>query len=114
MKIYVASKFEEYPRVREIMAALIEAGHTITYDWTNCDQFTVEQAAKDMDGVLSADALVFIAEENLPYKGAYVEFGIAVARGIPIYLLGNAANACIFTKLPQVQRGLGNLLTPVQ
>ena len=114
MKVYIATKFEEHERALSIAQALENAGHVITWRWWENDQFTTEQAARDMDGVLAADALVFIAEKDLPYRGAYVEFGIAIARGIPIYLLGHAADSCIFTKLPQVQRGLGNLLETVR
>ena len=61
---------------------------------------------------MTADALVFIAEKNLPYKGAYVEFGIAVARGIPIYIMGREIEQCIFVKLPEVQFSIAELLRP--
>jgi hypothetical protein len=92
------------------MFQLLEAGHTITYDWTVCDTFSTEQATNDMNGVMTADALIFIAEKDLQYRGAYVEFGIAIARGIPIYVLGPYADSCIFIKLPQIHRGIDLLL----
>ena|SRR5467141_3758616 len=114
MRVYVASKFENYSRVREVMFQLVEAGHTITYDWTQCDQFTEDQASKDMAGVMTAHALVFIAEKDLPYRGAYVEFGMAIARGIPVYIMGRHIDQCIFTKLPQVQYGIEPLLQPIK
>src|SRR4051812_27671723 len=113
MKLYVAAKWEDRPRARVIMDRLIAAGHTITYDWTRAEQFSIAQACHDKQGVMDADALVFIAEHDYAFKGAYVELGMAVARGIPIYILGEAINACIFILLPEVHRGIGPLLTPI-
>lgn len=106
MNIYVATKWENMGRARETMALLTRQGHHITYDWTRCEQFSPEQALRDVQGVLDADALVFLADEGFQYKGAYVEFGIAVARGIPIYVDGPAIDTCLFVRLPQVVRGL--------
>jgi len=115
LKYYVAAKFEDRARAKQVIDALIAAGHTVTYDWTQCIQCSVEQAQLDKDGVMAADALVFLAGwkiRDLPYLGALVEFGIAVARGIPIYLLGDSIDlripkhgpptGCIFTVLPEV------------
>lgn len=102
MRIYVATKFEERERAREVMFALVAAGHSITYDWTTNEEFSVAQAARDRQGVMDADALVFIAEKDLAYRGAWVEFGIAVARNIPIYILGAFYLQCIFWRLANV------------
>ncbi len=111
MRIYVASKFEEAPRVREVQAQLIAAGHTITYDWTQNEQVDATQAWNDAMGVVTADALVLVAEKDLPYCGAMVEFGMALGRGIPVYVIGNALDTrCIFMKLQEVHRGLADLL----
>ena len=110
MRIYVAAKWEDRPRARIIMDRLIAAGHEITYDWTRAEQFSVVQASHDKQGVMTADALVFIAEKDLSYKGAYVEFGMAIAIGLPVYILGHHIDQCIFTKLPQVTYGIENLL----
>lgn len=110
MRVYVAAKWEDRERAREVMYLLVKAGHQITYDWTICDQFSEEQAQRDVSGVLTANALVFIAEKDLHYKGAYVEFGIAVAQNIPIYVMGHYIDQCIFTKLPNVYRGIEQLL----
>jgi hypothetical protein len=102
----VAGKYEEKERVQEVMAQLIKDGHTITYDWTRHDEgFTPRQAKKDMDGVVSAQALVMVAEKDLPYKGSLVEMGMMLACGRLVWILGNAINDCIFTKLYQVRYG---------
>ena len=107
MNIYVAAKWEERERAREIMIQLIEAGHIITYDWTQAvEQMSCEQALRDLHGVFEADALVLIAEHDLAYKGALVEMGMAIACGLPVYVLGHAIDSCIFMALPQVYRGL--------
>jgi nucleoside 2-deoxyribosyltransferase len=110
LRIYVATKWEESARARQVMVDLVFAGHTITYDWTQAEQFSEDQAMKDKFGVMSADALVFIAEKDRAYSGALVEFGIAVARGIPIYILGPYIDQCIFTLLPQVHRGIDGIM----
>ncbi len=102
MRVYVATKYENRVRAQEVMELLRELGHEITYDWTTNEQVSAQQAALDAQGVATADALIFIAEEAYAYAGAYVEMGIAIGRGIPVLVLGHAIDACIFTKLPNV------------
>ncbi len=114
MKLYVAAKWEDRERAREVMRQMVAEGHEITFDWTHSEQFSPEQAACDMRGVKDADALVFVAEKDLPFKGAYVEMGMALAWGKPIYLIGTGIDACIFTVLPNVYRGIGPLLASVE
>ncbi len=113
MNVYVASKFENYMRVREIQDQLRAAGHTITYDWTQCAVMDAVQARKDLFGVLDAEAVVLIVEEDLSYRGALVELGIAMGAAIPVYVLGTALDeTCIFLKLsaPYLYRGIERLL----
>lgn len=112
MKIYVAAKWEDRPRAREVMGQLIAAGHVITHDWTWVDQVTTLQAALDKRGVMDAETLVFVAEQDLRYTGALVELGIAIGRGIPCYIIGPAIDHCIFLHLPQIHRGIETLLSP--
>lgn len=102
MKIYVATKWEQLERAREVMTRLTDEGHTITYDWTRSEQLSKEQAQLDVEGVRAAQALVVLAEYDLPYKGTYVEFGIAVERNTPVFIVGPAFEDCIFTRLPRV------------
>ncbi len=109
--IYVAGKWEEKERVQEIMVLLREQGHVITYDWTTCAVADRHQALMDLEGVREADAFVGVFEKDLPYAGAYAEFGMACMLGIPCYLIGRAADRCIFTKLPNVHYGISDLLT---
>jgi hypothetical protein len=104
MRIYVASKFENKARTREIMAILEGAGHWITYDWTQDDGVLKQaQAVADLDGVLEADAFVLLVEEDLPYCSTLVEFGAALGAGTPVFIVGHALDArCLFTRHPRV------------
>lgn len=110
MKLYVAGKYEDKMRVREVMDQFITAGHSITYDWTTNEQVSQDQAMADMAGVAEADAVVLVVEKALPYAGTLVEFGIALAYGKPVYLIGSGINHCIFSHLPGVHRGIDAIL----
>lgn len=111
MKVYVAGKWEDKARVSAVQNLLRAQGHTITYDWVqNEDPVSAVQAMNDLHGVMKADALVFVAYEDLGFRGAYVEMGMALALGKPVYLRGHGADRCIFTKLPQVHYGIDPLL----
>lgn len=115
MRVYVAGKFSPptIARVREIQAQLVAAGHTITCDWTSDDVPAPQQAVNDMHGVLGADVFVLVAEDHsVVYCGAVAELGMAIASGLPIYVLGDALDtdrpgvqgSCIFLKLGSIRR----------
>jgi len=113
MRLYVAAQWSDRAEVRQVMGQLIASGHQITHNWTNLDQFSRLQAALDFQGVEEAEALVFVA--NNPYDstgGAFVEMGIALGRGIPVFVIGPGIDRNIFTLLPQIRRGITALLTP--
>lgn len=112
MRVYVAGKWEEKARVREVQQQLRDAGHVITHDWTSEEEvgITQEHAVNDKNGVLTADAFIGIFEKDLRYSGALSEMGIAIAKGIPIHILGDAINNNIFLMLPEVRRGISTLL----
>lgn len=114
MRVYVAGKYGETtnPRVQEIQNELRAAGHKITYDWTKDVQVGVNQAMADMNGVLTADAFVLVAEDHsVVYCGAVCELGMALASGMPVYVLGDALDtkrdvqgSCIFMTIPSIAR----------
>ncbi len=110
MKLYVATKWENIPRAIEVADQLKAAGHTLTYSWWECEQASAEQASKDMKGVYEADAMVLIVEHDFRYNGALTEFGMALAYGLPVYVMGHAIDSNIFLKLPWVYRGIETLL----
>ncbi len=108
MKVYVATKFENKDEVSRAMESLRAAGHTITHDWTEVDGATyrsesqlAECAIDDLNGVETADALLFIPRPDC--RGAWWECGVASANFIPIIIIDNAyARMCIFEHLPGV------------
>jgi len=100
------------------MSELEQAGHIITLDWTvheapdggadGIDGYDPEllasYAMEDVWGVQIADALVAIMERDYPYKGLWVEVGIALGCDILVCILGSAGDSCIFMNHPGVQR----------
>lgn len=92
MGVYVASKFEEKDLVRSVQNAILDAGFSITHDWTYEDMLNVQGderqrylrrcGAADVRGVRAARVLVVIPHPNM--KGGYVEVGVALALDIPI------------------------------
>lgn len=104
MKLYVASKYEAYPRAREIMDLLESWGHEITFDWGAITLPNPQKSVMDQRGVQEADAVVCVFEEDLQYRGAWCEFGMALAWGKPIYVLGHAMDGkCVFLAHPNVR-----------
>ncbi|HEU4440156.1 MAG TPA: hypothetical protein VFT36_12955 [Methylomirabilota bacterium] len=86
MKVYVASKFERKPEVRDLMHAIRRVGHTVVGDWTT---HTVEGeppenmlamlrafAKEDRDAVEACDVFALIHDDNC--RGGFVELGIAL------------------------------------
>lgn len=96
MKLYLAANFRQRDYARQVMDRLEAAGHTITHDWTgeaappsdptDLATFRRNVAIADHYGVRNAEALVLLDGEGL--KGAYVEMGFAIERGIPVLVVG--------------------------
>jgi nucleoside 2-deoxyribosyltransferase len=86
MKIYVAGKFNEREKIREIQQALIAKGHSITYDWTTHEsqiaaktreQFQ-EDAKRDKAGIRACELMVFVfTDADYAYRGTFWEMGYA-------------------------------------
>ena len=104
MKVYVATKWENRPEASEVMRYLEGRGHEVTYDWTVQEQESAEQAIADINGVLRAERLVILAHQTLPYRGVYVELGAALASCVPVYLVGDGLDLCLFSKHPLVRK----------
>ena len=112
MRIYVAGKWEEKHGVRIAQQMLRNAGHEITFDWTAQPNTKNEaeldkQCLCDIEGVMSADALVavLVNEDKYIWKSAnrYAEIGIAIGVGIPVYILGVPRADFLFRRCPTVQ-----------
>lgn len=99
MKIYVASPGSDWRGARAVMDLLEAAGHTITVDWSyefrNLEEGrpvppVPDILAADIGGVRAAEAVVFSFPFDHRPAGAWVEWGIAYERGVPLvaYLHG--------------------------
>ena len=90
MKIYVAGKWTDKERVSKIMRILEKHGHEITFDWTVSENKNFKESAiHDIRGVKEADAFYLVYSEDM--KGAWTEFGAALALGLPCYIQAEAA-----------------------
>jgi len=105
MKLYVAGKYQERDKIRLVFQELQRMGHTITLDWTNHDIYPNEAiveklgqfANDDVVGVKEADAVILCLINHQEYKGLWVEMGVALGAGKPVFIVGEAGHACIFT-----------------
>ncbi len=105
MKFYIAARFSRRPECNALAHQLKALGHTITSRWVLPDTDHViptglsRQAAdaererfarEDFDDVLACDAMVSLMEEprNNSRGGRHVEFGMAVALGKAMHIIG--------------------------
>lgn len=114
MKIYLASQWVNRHELRRFKGGLIYHGHYVTSRWIDReerpDDFTQEAnrareiANEDLYDLEAADTLLLYAENNPNTRnrgGLYVEFGIAMALGKRLFIIGPRTN--VFTYLPEVQ-----------
>ncbi len=108
MKIYLAAPWNTWSAMPEIAAQFEAAGHAITHRWwehennlTDADfdnpshlNSLEDCAANDFMGVINADTLIIINSSKSEGKAA--EMGIAIARFIPIILVGKRTNIMHF------------------
>jgi hypothetical protein len=104
VKYYVASKFENKESVRDIYYALIEHGHIITEDWTHSVVEGEQAALDDKRGVAECDVFIGLFDIDAAYKGAYIEFGMAIALDKVIVIIGPYADRSTFIHLPGIIR----------
>lgn len=109
MKLYVAGKWQDRPRIRRIQNALVRMGHEITVDWTQHDfgpdapqSLLKGIAAEDAYGVAMADYVIAILIKPFNYKGLWCEVGMAIALGKKVLAVGSAGDSCIFVNHPLV------------
>jgi len=111
MKIFVAGKVGEEKATREAMSMISQAGHEISFDWTAIphlrpydenSEASQRAALLESRGVLESDALVLLAHDK--GVGMYVELGMAIASGKPIYVVGPETSRTMFLYHPLVQR----------
>ncbi len=110
---YVATAWNNRESARIAMQQIQAAGHYVTHDWTGMDgeQGPLESdetyfdrcALCDRIGVETADALILLAHPEA--YGAMVEFGMALAAGVPVYVVTHPQmRDCIFYHLVEVEK----------
>jgi hypothetical protein len=110
-RIYVAAKFEEAKRAREVMDLLEARGHVVSHDWTSesvqglagqdLEDYLSKCARQDFFGVTSADAVLVLNHDKL--FGGMVEFGVALSLGKKIVVVEPGVRDCIFWHMKEVQ-----------
>lgn len=112
MKVYLAHNYAAKDWLKGIKVQFETAGITVTSRWINADPYDPyhpttqrEEAIKDVEDVLSADALILFTDNigERPGRGKYVELGIAVASGKRILLVGKDQSGCVFYHLPRAE-----------
>lgn len=115
MRYYIATTLDNVEEHKKLKATLDLAGdYELTYDWTTHGSILgarekrfVEVAALEANGVIAADVLVVILPGG---RGTHTEFGMAVACGKPVIVVGPAedlnrrGNPCVFYWLKNVTR----------
>jgi hypothetical protein len=89
LRVYLASSWEYKDIVKGLMKYLEEKGCTITEDWTTHEDPKREEewAKRDYQGVEICDVFI-IYEPKKRTSGKYIELGMALAWGKPIYVVG--------------------------
>lgn len=87
-KFYIASSFQNIEDVRYVKDQLIAKGFQHTYDWTqNSRAANLEELQRignaEKEAVQHADFLIILLPAG---KGSHIEFGLALANDITIYL----------------------------
>ena len=102
MRVYLAAPYSRKTEINQYAAELRAGGIEVTSSWldephkptTQMHELTHEEhqqyAVQDVKDVQAANILVFFTDPTkaIIRAGRHVEFGIAVQRGIPIYVLG--------------------------
>ncbi|MDD3983954.1 MAG: hypothetical protein PHU54_08445 [Candidatus Omnitrophica bacterium] len=128
MKAYIAARYDRREEMCGYAQQLRELGHTVTSqwllgthqlhdnahkvdnpEWYHPDEgITMDAAPFAMEDILdidAADTLIFFSEPPDVYSkrgGRHVEYGIALALGIRLVVIGPREN--VFHCLPQVER----------
>ena len=117
----MSGQLDDVKSVKDACKLLLEAGHSITHDWTESDVFLSSKEAKlankeeaglrakkDLDGVISSDVYILLSNNKEAGKGMYVELGAALAlrekTGKPeVYIVGEMNHMSVFYLHPSVK-----------
>ncbi len=110
MRIYIAARYDRRFEMLGVAVDLMRAGHDVTSRWIegrrrgDADLFA---AFEDISDLARADCLVTFTEQperGVPWAargGRHVEFGLAVATGKRLCIVGPREN--VFHHLPSVE-----------
>lgn len=91
MKVYVAGKWSESKKIKNIMDMLESRGHVITLDWTSHihPDKSREYAIEDIQAVRDCDVVIaYMPDQHIFYKGAWIEVGAALALNKQVVFIG--------------------------
>lgn len=116
MRVYVAGSSKELDRVAWNIKRLTDAGMDITHDWSKqvalangkANPVTTESQRKkwskdDYKGVATCDFLWLLLPSGHLSPGAFFEFGVAYALGVPVVISGDNMYSSIFTSLARAR-----------
>lgn len=95
--VFVSGKIGSENEPAEVIALLEAKGYNITFNWTEAPHLrpyeankekSLDLAIKEIDGVKDADILILMLHDK--GVGMFVEFGAALAKGIPVIAIDNA------------------------
>lgn len=113
MKIYLAANYSRYPEMQLVKKKIESIGHKVTSRWILGEHEALEGqshalnrsfANDDWDDLINSNICLWFSneegKENRGRGGRHVEFGLALAWHIPIYVVGRKEN--VFHWLEQV------------
>ena len=114
MRIYLAARFSRRDELLVYRDRLLELGHSCDCRWLtdpghrieddnlpdNRSTFNRELAFHDLQDLLASDTLIHFAPGGTR-GGCHVEFGMALARAMRLYWVGDRTH--VFSYLPQVE-----------
>lgn len=129
MKVYVAAKFNDKEKVKQVYESLKKEGHIITHEWihnkpaspfTENPEFTAKCVTEDINGVLSSDIFILLSNVE-PSLGSATELGVAIASFINfkkpyIYVVGPYfdANFAFFHAAVQQKETIADVLKDME
>ncbi len=96
-RIYIAGKFEARARLRTYAETILGYGHRVVSSWlfaplVQGQDSAVREAYRDLEEVVLSDLLILDTYDESTTGGRDVEFGVAYANGIEIWVVGPERN----------------------
>lgn len=103
MRVYLASNFQSQKRMMKVREALENIGVTVCNGWLepgvdaqDFEQLSPEQRAmysyRDIGEIVTVDLLIMDTQEQSTSGGREVEYGMALALGKPVWIVGPTRN----------------------